>query len=56
VREIATHHLEQVRAKIAGLIEIERLLTRTVEHCSGRADPDCAVIDMIENPQTAHSI
>jgi MerR family transcriptional regulator, mercuric resistance operon regulatory protein len=56
VRDIATHHLEQVRAKIADLTEIERLLTRTVEHCSGRADPDCAVIDMIENPEAAHSM
>lgn len=56
VREIATHHLEQVRAKIADLTEIERLLTTTVEHCSGRPDPECAVIDMIENPKTGHSM
>lgn len=52
VRDIAAHHLEQVRAKIADLVEIERLLTRTIDHCSGRPDPECAVIDMIESPST----
>jgi len=53
VREIAAHHLEQVRDKIADLTEIERLLTATVENCSGRRNGDCAVIDMIENPKPA---
>ncbi|MBX3562638.1 MAG: helix-turn-helix domain-containing protein [Sphingomonas sp.] len=49
VREIAARHLEQVRAKIADLAEIERLLATTIEQCSGAADPDCPVIDMIEH-------
>lgn len=56
VREIAAHHLEQVRSKIADLLEIERLLTTTVADCSGRPDPECAVIDMIEDPELAHSM
>lgn len=55
VREIAEQHLEQVRVKIADLVEIERLLTRTIEHCSGRPDPECAVIDMIESPEVGQS-
>lgn len=49
VRDIATHHLEQVRAKMADLAELERLLASTIEHCSGGTAPDCAVIDMIED-------
>ena len=48
VREIAEHHLEQVQAKIVDLVEIERVLAATIAHCSGQADPDCAVINMIE--------
>lgn len=48
VRDIAAHHLEQVRCKIADLVEIERLLAETIEHCSGEADPECAVMEMIE--------
>lgn len=49
VREIAAHHLEQVRAKITDLVEIERILARTITHCVGDADPECAVIEMIED-------
>lgn len=49
VREIAASHLEQVRAKIADLAEIERVLTTTIEQCSGKSDPGCPVIDMIEH-------
>jgi MerR family mercuric resistance operon transcriptional regulator len=56
VQDIAERHLEQVRAKIADLLEIERLLAATVERCSGGSDPDCAVMDMIEHPEPAHSI
>lgn len=56
VREIASHHLEHVRAKIADLVEIERLLAATIEHCSGRPDTECAVIDMIEQPEIAQSM
>lgn len=56
VREIAKRHLGQVRTKIADLLEIERLLAATVERCSGASDPDCAVIEMIEQPQADHSM
>ena len=55
VRDIAADHLEQVRSKIGDLTRIEHLLTRTIDHCSGRPEPECAVIDMIEQPEHAHS-
>lgn len=48
VREIAAHHLDQVRSKMADLAHIERLLSLTIERCSGAHAPQCAVIDMIE--------
>lgn len=56
VRDIAAHHLEQVRIKIADLTEIERLLTGTIEQCSGRPVPECAIIDMIEGPDVTQSM
>ena len=56
VRDIASHHLEQVRAKIADLTEIERILAMTVADCSGRPVPECAVIDMIEESELSHSM
>ena len=49
VRDIAAHHLEQVRVKIAELAKLERLLADTIEHCSGRRVPECAVIDMLDD-------
>lgn len=55
VREIASHHLERVRAKIADLVEIERLLAITIERCSGRPNSECAVMDMIEQPEVAQN-
>lgn len=47
VRDIAAHHLEQVRAKMADLARLEQLLAGTIAHCSGDAVPECAVIDML---------
>ena len=57
MRKIAEHHLEQVRTKLADLAELERLLTGTIQHCSGEAAPVCAVMDLIEvstSAETAH--
>lgn len=48
VREIAAHHLQQVRSKMADLADIERLLAATIDRCSGDHAPVCAVMDMIE--------
>ena len=56
VRNIAAHNLEQVRAKLADLVEIERLLAMTIDDCSGRPDAECAVIDMIERPELIQSM
>ena len=56
VRDIAAHNLEQVRAKLADLVEIERLLAMTIDDCSGRPDAECAVIDMIERPELIQSM
>ena len=49
VEEIAVHHLEQVRRKIADLARLEGLLASTVERCSGGHVPECAVIDMLDS-------
>lgn len=49
VRDIASHHLEQVRAKMANLARLEGLLASTIERCSGGAAPECAFIDLLED-------
>ena len=50
MRDIAVHHLEDVRRKIKDLKRLEELLASTVDRCSGSHVSDCAVIDMLEEP------
>ena len=38
VREIAAHHLDDIRAKINDLRKLERLLTKTVAQCTGTTE------------------
>ena len=52
VREIAAHHLDDIRAKIDDLKKLERLLSRTVARCSGKAAPDCPVLDVLDIQRT----
>jgi MerR family mercuric resistance operon transcriptional regulator len=48
VREIAAHHLADIRAKIGDLRKLERLLATTVSQCSGTAAPECPVLDILD--------
>jgi MerR family transcriptional regulator, mercuric resistance operon regulatory protein len=53
VRAIAAHHLEDIRAKIADLAELERILAKTIARCSGRRVPECPVLDIILDTKRA---
>lgn len=48
VRTIAAHHLKDIRAKLDDLMKLERLLAKTVSRCSGKAVPDCPVLDILD--------
>lgn len=48
VREIAAHHLEDIRAKIHDLRKLERLLAKTVAQCTGTMAPKCPVLDILD--------
>src|SRR5262245_57647610 len=48
VKEIASHHLKDVRAKIFDLTKLERLLAKTIARCSGGKAPGCPVLDMLD--------
>jgi MerR family transcriptional regulator, mercuric resistance operon regulatory protein len=52
VKTIATRHLERVHAKIADLTKLERVLTVTIECCSGGPTPPCPVLDMLDSPSS----
>ena len=47
VQTVAEAHLEDVKAKIADLERIERVLSETIARCTGDAAPECAVIDAL---------
>jgi MerR family mercuric resistance operon transcriptional regulator len=55
VREIATRHLQDIRAKLDDLRKLERLLARTVSQCSGKKVPDCPVLDILDTRRPKHS-
>lgn len=48
VREIAAHHLDDIRAKLADLKRLEHLLSKTVARCTGTTAPDCPVLDVLD--------
>lgn len=47
VQSLASRHIEAVRAKIADLQRIEKVLSETVSRCTGDDVPECAVIDAL---------
>jgi MerR family mercuric resistance operon transcriptional regulator len=53
VREIAAHHLEDIRAKLDDLTRLERLLADTLARCSGKIAPDCPVLDILDIQRAA---
>ena len=55
VRAIAAHHLEDIRAKLADLKKLERLLSTTVAKCSGKTAPDCPVLDILDTRRPSRS-
>jgi MerR family mercuric resistance operon transcriptional regulator len=48
VRDIALDRLNDIRAKIADLRKLERLLAKTVAQCTGTAEPECPVLDILD--------
>jgi len=52
VRDIAAHHLEDIRAKLGDLRKLERLLDKTVAQCSSKTAPDCPVLEILDIQRT----
>jgi len=47
VRDIASAHLDRVRAKIADLVKLEAILADAVALCTGDTAPVCPVLDVL---------
>ena len=48
VKERTERHLADVRAKIADLKRIEKVLSATAKRCSGEDVPECAVLETLD--------
>jgi MerR family mercuric resistance operon transcriptional regulator len=48
VREIASRHLVNVRAKLADLARLEAVLSETLGQCATNISPVCPVLDILE--------
>lgn len=53
VRVVASAHLHDVRAKIADLREMERVLRATVARCARGTGSDCPLIEALSRPAGA---
>ena len=51
VRELAGRHLEEVRAKIADLRRMERVLSDLVRSCTGSTVPECLLLEALAAPR-----
>lgn len=47
VRELTLRHLDDVRARIADLERMERVLADTAARCAGDATPDCPILETL---------
>jgi MerR family mercuric resistance operon transcriptional regulator len=53
VKDIASRHLDAVRAKLADLARLEALLDSTVRQCGAGDVPICPVIEVLDGAQDA---
>lgn len=49
VKQIASVHLQDVRAKLADLIRLEAILSASVEQCTGEQSASCPVLDFLDS-------
>jgi MerR family mercuric resistance operon transcriptional regulator len=47
VQKFAQTHLDEVRAKLADLAKLERILAESIARCSGKVAPSCPVLEML---------
>jgi MerR family mercuric resistance operon transcriptional regulator len=47
---IAAQHLDSIRAKLADLRRMERVLARTVADCARNRSPSCPILQSLDRP------
>jgi MerR family transcriptional regulator, mercuric resistance operon regulatory protein len=56
VRELAENHLVEIRAKIADLRAMERVLTASVRRCAAGEGPGCPILGVLHSQRQRRSI
>jgi MerR family transcriptional regulator, mercuric resistance operon regulatory protein len=53
VRELASAHLAEIRAKLADLCRMERVLSDQIRSCEGRTVPECLLLAALAAPDVS---
>lgn len=56
VRELAGAHLAEVRAKLADLRRMERVLSDLVRSCDGSTVPECLLLEALATPGSKSTV
>jgi MerR family mercuric resistance operon transcriptional regulator len=51
VKAMTEEHVTDIRQKVKDLKKLERVLTELAAQCSGKAVPDCPILDALSNPR-----
>lgn len=51
VKAITEEHVTDIRQKVRDLKKLERVLSELAAKCSGKAVPDCPILDALSNPR-----
>lgn len=55
VRELASTHLAEIRAKLADLRRMERVLSDLMRSCEGRTTPECLLLEALAAPDVSRT-
>ena len=56
VQRLATAHLQKIHAKIATLVQLEKILAHTLAGCSARPNASCPVLDWLQTPELSSEL
>jgi MerR family mercuric resistance operon transcriptional regulator len=51
VQNLAAAHLKRLHQKIADLIKVENVLSAAVKTCSGKSNPTCPVLELLDSSE-----
>jgi len=56
VQRLAIAHLQKIHARIATLVQLEKMLAHTLAKCSGQSSAPCPVLDWLKTSERASEL